>query len=56
LVEVSNRLVIDAIPTLAWTARPGGSAEFFNQRWLGYTGFSAEQALLTEVVNSFTRI
>jgi PAS domain S-box-containing protein len=30
---------------LAWSARPKGSAEFFNQRWLDYTGLSAEQAL-----------
>ena len=39
------RLVVDAIPTLAWSAGPDGSAEFFNQRWLDYTGLSAEQVL-----------
>ncbi len=38
------RLVVDTIPTLAWSARSDGSADFFNQRWLDYTGFSAEQA------------
>src|SRR5258708_20085719 len=38
------RLVVDAIPTLAWSARSDGSADFFNQRWLDYTGLSAEQA------------
>jgi PAS domain S-box-containing protein len=38
-------LVVDTVPTLAWSARPDGSAEFFNQRWLDYTGLSAEQAL-----------
>jgi formate hydrogenlyase transcriptional activator len=38
------RLVIDAIPALAWSARADGSADFFNQRWLDYTGLSAEQA------------
>jgi hypothetical protein len=32
------RLVIDAIPTLSWSARSDGSADFFNQRWLDYTG------------------
>src|SRR5258706_14161936 len=36
---------VDAIPTLAWSARPDGSAEFFNGRWLDYTGLSAEKAL-----------
>ncbi len=38
------RLVVDTIRTLAWTARSDGSADFFNQRWLDYTGLSAEQA------------
>jgi PAS domain S-box-containing protein len=38
------RLVVDTIPTLAWSARSDGSADFFNQRWLDYTGLSAEQA------------
>src|SRR5713226_10577711 len=38
------RLVVDTIPTLAWSARPDGAADFFNQRWLDYTGLSAEQA------------
>jgi PAS domain S-box-containing protein len=35
---------VDAIPTLAWSARPDGSAEFLNRRWLDYTGLSAEEA------------
>jgi len=39
------RLVVDTIPTLAWSARPDGSADFFNQRWLDYTGLAAEQAV-----------
>src|SRR3984893_12264623 len=38
------RIVVDAIPTLAWSARADGSADFFNQRWLDYTGLSAEHA------------
>jgi PAS domain S-box-containing protein len=39
------RLVVDTMPTLAWSAGPDGSADFFNQRWLDYTGLSAKQAL-----------
>jgi formate hydrogenlyase transcriptional activator len=39
------RLVVDTIPTLAWSAGPDGSADFHNQRWLDYTGLSAKQAL-----------
>jgi len=35
---------VDAIPTLAWSARPDGSAEFLNRRWLDYTGLSTEEA------------
>jgi PAS domain S-box-containing protein len=37
-------LAVDTIPTLAWAARPDGPADFFNQRWLDYTGLSPEQA------------
>ena len=49
LVEVQNsenklRTIIDTIPALAWSARPDGSAEFLNRRWLDYAGLSPEQA------------
>jgi PAS domain S-box-containing protein len=37
--------VVDPIPGLVWSTRPDGSGEFSNQRWLEYTGLSAEQAL-----------
>src|SRR5262249_39119377 len=36
--------IIDTIPTLAWSARPDGSAEFLNQHYLDYVGLSAEEA------------
>src|SRR5580692_4874222 len=36
--------IINAIPTLAWSARPDGSADFFNQHYLDYVGLSAEHA------------
>jgi PAS domain S-box-containing protein len=39
------RVVVDTIPTLAWSAHSDGSADFFNKCWLDYTGLSAEQAL-----------
>src|SRR3984893_18717273 len=49
LVEIKNyknrlRTIVDTIPALAWSARPDGSAEFFNRRWLDYAGLSAEEA------------
>src|SRR5258708_9098833 len=41
--EDRYRTMIDAIPTMAWSALPDGSFEFANQRWHDYTGLSAEQ-------------
>jgi PAS domain S-box-containing protein len=35
--------IIDTIPALAWSARPDGSAEYFNRRWLDYTGLCIEE-------------
>jgi hypothetical protein len=35
---------VDAIPTLASSVRPGGSADLLNRRWLDYTGFSPDEA------------
>jgi PAS domain S-box-containing protein len=42
--ERNLKLTIDTIPALAWSARPDGSAEFFNQHYLDFIGFSANQA------------
>jgi PAS domain S-box-containing protein len=42
--EDQLRTIIDTIPCLAWSAGPDGAAEFFNHRWLEFTGLSAEQA------------
>ncbi|HEX8568276.1 MAG TPA: PAS domain-containing protein [Pyrinomonadaceae bacterium] len=42
--ERNLKLIIDTIPVLAWSALPDGSADFFNQHYLDYIGFSAEQA------------
>jgi PAS domain S-box-containing protein len=36
--------IINTIPMLAWSARSDGFCDFLNQRWLDFTGFSAEQA------------
>jgi formate hydrogenlyase transcriptional activator len=45
LVEDQHRLMIDAIPMMAWSSLPDGSVEFLNQRWLDYTGLSVDKAL-----------
>ena len=42
--EDQLRANINSIPVLAWTARPDGSVEFFNERWLNYAGLSMEEA------------
>jgi PAS domain S-box-containing protein len=42
--DLNLRLIVETIPTLAWSAAPDGSADFLNQRWLDYAGMSAEQA------------
>lgn len=42
--EFQLQRLIDALPTLVWSARPDGSTEFLNRRWLEYTGLSQEQA------------
>ena len=39
------RLVIDTIPALVWRTRADGSAEFFSQPCLDYTGLSMAQSL-----------
>ncbi|MEY2538505.1 MAG: hypothetical protein QOG67_2245 [Verrucomicrobiota bacterium] len=44
-VEDRTRLVIDTIPTMAWSLRPDGVLDFLNQRWLDYTGLSLEEAI-----------
>jgi len=38
------RVIIDTIPTLSWSTRPDGAAEFLSQAWLDYTGLSIEEA------------
>jgi PAS domain S-box-containing protein len=36
--------IINAVPALAWSARPDGPAEFFNRHYLDYMGLSADEA------------
>ena len=39
------RAVLGAVPAMVWLARPDGSAAYFSQQWLDYTGLSEDQAL-----------
>jgi PAS domain S-box-containing protein len=38
-------LIIDTIPTMAWSVRPDGAVDFVNKRWLEYTGLSFEEEI-----------
>jgi len=38
------RTVIDTVPALVWSGHPDGSADFFNQRWLDYSGLGVDDA------------
>jgi len=44
LNERNLRSIINTIPTLSWSTGPDGYVEFLSQRWLDFTGLSAEQA------------
>ena len=39
-----RQFLTDTIPALVWSTLPDGSSDFNNQRWLEYTGLSADQA------------
>ncbi|HYL25430.1 MAG TPA: PAS domain-containing protein, partial [Burkholderiales bacterium] len=43
--EQHLRLVIDTIPTMAWSLLPAGVVDFVNRRWLEYTGLSLEEGI-----------
>lgn len=41
--ERELNVIVNTVPALAWSARPDGSAEFFNQYYLAYVGLPLEQ-------------
>jgi PAS domain S-box-containing protein len=45
VLEERMRLIIDTIPTMAWSLRPDGAVDFVNKRWLEFTGLSFEEEL-----------
>jgi PAS domain S-box-containing protein len=45
LSEDSLRLIIDTIPTVAWTIGPDGVVDFVNQRSLDFSGLSLEEQI-----------
>ena len=43
--ELRFRFLADTMPQLIWTAKSDGNVDYYNQRWLNYTGMSIEQSL-----------
>ncbi len=41
----------NTIPQLVWTTDPVGSHQYFNQRWIDYTGFTVVESLGSEIWN-----
>lgn len=45
--EEHFRMLAEGIPQIVWTANRDGVIDFFNHRWLEYTGLTVEQSLGT---------
>ena len=41
--ERNIKALADAMPQIVWTNDPDGSVDYFNQRWVDYTGMTAQQ-------------
>jgi|GEM_PF-2118429 len=41
--EAQFQALVENLPVLAWTARPDGYIDFYNQRWYEYTGSSFQE-------------
>jgi len=42
--ERGLEFIIDTVPALVWSARPDGSADYFNRHYLDFVGLSSDQA------------
>ena len=43
--EQELKLITEVIPQQIWTALPNGEIDYFNQRWIDYTGISLEDTV-----------
>jgi two-component system, sensor histidine kinase and response regulator len=41
--EARFRQLADAMPQIVWTSRPDGWLDYYNQRWMDYTGLTLEE-------------
>lgn len=42
--EQEYRYLADAMPQIVWTSQPNGHTDYYNRRWVEYTGMTVEQA------------
>lgn len=42
-MELGFRTIAEAMPQLVWSATSEGTIDYFNQRWVDYTGLTAEE-------------
>ena len=43
--ESRFRMTLDALPQMVWSAGPDGALDYYNKRWIDYTGLSLAQSL-----------
>ncbi|MBC5774269.1 PAS domain-containing protein [Pontibacter sp. KCTC 32443] len=43
--EKQMRFMADSIPQMIWTTRPDGHHDYFNKRWMDYTGLTLEESI-----------
>ncbi|MER2998029.1 PAS domain-containing protein [Pontibacter populi] len=43
--EQQFRFLTESIPQMVWTATPDGATDYFNKRWINYTGLSFEESV-----------
>ncbi|QCR23738.1 PAS domain-containing protein [Pontibacter sp. SGAir0037] len=43
--EKQFRFLAESIPQMVWTTRPDGYHDYFNQRWMDYTGLTMEESM-----------
>lgn len=43
--EQRLKTMLEALPLMAWTAKPNGELNYFNSRWYEYTGQTTEEAV-----------
>jgi PAS domain S-box-containing protein len=46
--EARFRTLTEAIPQLVWTATPDGAGDYYNRRWIEYTGLNGEPGDMTD--------